>query len=425
MINYRKVKIGRNVLLGTSIANVCMFKKPYFAFQKIYSMRQFFILLLSIFTIAQVDAQGIDFFHGTWNEALDESKNTGKPIFVDAYAKWCGPCKRMARTTFMDKQAGEFFNKNFINVKMDAEEGEGVKFRRKYPVSAFPTLFFIDEKGEVLHKAVGGQNVQGLISLGNIALEKIDYSHDYQVKYEEGERDPQFIFEYVKSLNKSNKASLKVSNEYLRTQEDLTTEFNLRFILEAATEADSRIFNLLIEHQTAIGKLEGLEAVQDRILLACDNTAKKAVEFQYEELLQEAKDKMRKHLPAKADAFAAEADMKFFRSTGDAEKYGKACADFAKHVAHGNAKELDGLAKDMLSNFAEHEKCMKMAEKYAKQAASSGKEYGYYLTYASILKNNGKTKQAKGAAEKALALAKEKGGPAEMEVRRFLQRLES
>jgi len=386
-------------------------------------MKNLLILFLCIFSAFQLEAQGIDFFHGTWEEALAESKKTGKPIFADAYAKWCGPCKRMARTTFMDNTAGEFFNENFINMKIDAEEPEGRRFRKKYPVSAFPTLFFIDEKGEVLHKAVGGQNVEGLISLGKFALNKIDYSHEYQKKYDEGNREPEFLYEYVSSLNKSNKPSLSVSNEYFRTQDDLTSEFNLRFILEAAVEADSRIFDMLIENQTAIGKLEGLEAVQNRILLACQNTAKKAIEYEFEELLVEAKNKMKKHYPAKADAFSAQADLDYYRSVNNPEKYGQACADFAKYVANGNAEELNNLVKDMVKNYPEHEDCMKLAEKLAKDAASNGEKYNYHLTYAAILHKNGKTKQAKKAAKQAMEMAK--GGPGENQVKKFMEELNS
>ncbi len=388
-------------------------------------MRFLFSFFLTIFIASQINAQGIDFFHGTWEEALEESAKTGKPIFVDAYAKWCGPCKRMAKTTFMDKTAGKYFNEKFINMKIDAEESEGRQFRKKYPVSAFPTLFFIDEKGEVLHKVVGGQGVEGLIRNAELALRKIDYSREYATKYEEGERDPAFIFDYVKSLNKSNKPSLKVSNEYLRTQSDLTTEFNLRFIHEAAVEADSRIFKLMTENKVEIGKLVGLEALRSRIELACTNTLEKALEYEYEDLLNEAKDKMRKHYPEKAEAFAAKADMDFYRKTYNAEKYGKACEDFAKHVAKGDSKELDKLAADIGKNFPEHAGCMKMAEKFAKTAAGKSDEYSYHLTYANILQLNGKTKQAKKIANKALALAKQKGGNAEKQVQSFIRRLES
>lgn len=380
-----------------------------------------FLLVLSL----RAGAQGIEFFHGTFQEALEVSKKESKPIFMDAYAKWCGPCKRMAATTFKDASVGEFFNKNFINLKVDWEEKEGISLRNKYPVSAYPTLLFIGSDGEVIHKIVGGQDVNGLLRNAEMALGKVDYSRDYAAEYEKGNREPELVFNYVQSLNKSNKPSLSISNEYLRTQTDLTTEFNLRFIHEAAVEADSRIFGLLVKYQKEIGMLLGLEAVRSRIELACGNTAKKAIEFQSAELLEEAKSKMKTHYPEKSGSFAAKADLDFYKAAKDAKRFGKACEDFAKAVANGNAKDLDRLASEITSSFPQDEKCMKMAEKYAKQAAEKGNDYHFYLTYATILQLNGKKKQALEAANKSLNLAKEAGSPAEQEVQQFIKKLDS
>lgn len=387
-------------------------------------MKLFFSISLTFFAAFQVLAQGIEFFHGTWKEALEESAKLGKPIFVDAYAKWCGPCKRMAATTFKDESVGEFFNNNFINMKIDMEEGEGLTFRNKYPVGAFPTLFFIDANGEIIHKVVGGQTVEGILKVGEFALGKVDYSREYAAEYEKGKREPELIYNYVKSLNKSNKPSLSISNEYLRSQQDLTSEFNLRFIHEAAVEADSRIFGLMIKHQKEIGMLVGLEALKERIAFACENTAKKAIEFQSPELLEEAKSKMKANYPERSDAFAAKSDRAYYKAAKDAKKYGSACEDFAK-TTNGDAKELHSLADEIASNFGTDDKCMKLAEKFAKEAAERGKRYDYYLTYANILMVNGKKKQAAEAANDALQLAKEAGGTAEQEVQMFIKRLES
>ena len=57
-------------------------------------------LSISLFIVSSLTGQGIDFFHGTWEEALEKATAEEKPIFVDAYAVWCGPCKRMAREVF-------------------------------------------------------------------------------------------------------------------------------------------------------------------------------------------------------------------------------------------------------------------------------------------------------------------------------------
>ncbi|MAT54288.1 MAG: thioredoxin [Saprospirales bacterium] len=367
---------------------------------------KYFLVLLVTFLSHSLFAQGIDFFHGSWEEALELSKKEGKPIFVDAYAKWCGPCKRMAATTFKDKKVGEFFNQNFINVKMDCEEPEGISFRRKYPVSAYPTLYFIDEKGEVIHSSVGGKDVNGILKLAEFALSQVDYSREYAKEYENGNREPELIYNYVKALNRSNKSSLRVSNEYLRSQEDLTTPFNLRFILEAAVEADSRIFGLLIKYQKEIAQLEGYQKVKDRIALACSNTVKKAIEFESSDLLEEAIAKMKEHYPEKAKAFEADAKRKFYLAANDAKAYLDACDDCAKLAGDENADDLAKLAEEMMNSFSDNNKCKKLAEKYARQAAKTSSDYNHWLLYSRILLTNGKKDDAVEAAEKALELAR-------------------
>lgn len=370
-------------------------------------MKSIFSLFIALALSLQLGAQGIEFFHGSFSEALEESQKTGRPIFMDAFAKWCGPCKNMAATTFKDESVGEYFNKNFINLKVDWEESQGIALRDKYPVSAFPTLFFIGSDGKVIHKVVGGQTVDGLLRQGQVALGKVDYSLEFAALYEKGDRSPELIYDYVKALNKSNKSSLAISNEYLRTQTDLTTEFNKKFILEAAIEADSRIYDLLIQYKKEIGMQEGLQALRDRIELACSNTLDKAIEFQSPELLAEAKAKMKAGYAEKSEEFAARADYEYHKAAKDAKSFGKSCDSYAKHIAKGEPKGLAKMAADIANSFASDKDCMKLAEKYAKQAAEKGDDYHYYMTYAEVLNQNGKKKQALEAANKSLEMVKQ------------------
>jgi thioredoxin 1 len=113
---------------------------------------------------------GIEFFDGTWDEALALSEKEGKPIFLDAYASWCGPCKVLKARVFTESSVGEYYNANFINVKRDMERGEGKQLARKYRVTAYPSLFFIASDGSVVKKAVGYHDPEKLINLGKSAL---------------------------------------------------------------------------------------------------------------------------------------------------------------------------------------------------------------------------------------------------------------
>ena len=80
-------------------------------------MKYFFSILLLLVTNL-VNAEGMEFHHGTWDEALAKSKASGKLIFMDAFTTWCGPCKRMSAQTFPLKEVGEFYNTNFINYEL-------------------------------------------------------------------------------------------------------------------------------------------------------------------------------------------------------------------------------------------------------------------------------------------------------------------
>ena len=353
--------------------------------------------------------QGIEFFEGSWEEALLEAKQQEKVIFVDAYAIWCGPCKRMAANVFTHERVGEFYNQNFINVKMDMERGEGLTFRQKYPVAAFPTLFYIDYTGDVVLQVKGARNVEDFIALGRQALGKVDRSEVFAKAYDEGDRDPVLVYNYVKALNQAGKSSLKIANDYLRSQDDLSTEQNLRFILEATTAADSRIFSLLIEYRKPIEQLEGRQAVLDRIEWACENTVDRAIEFQSPELLEQAKHEMEAHYPERAEAFNLQSDMAFFLAAGEPDEYLEACKTYAKKVAKDDADELHGLARNIEKHFPKDEKCMKEAEKIAETATKKGGSYTQYYTYARILLINGKKSEALKAAEKSLEIARDIG----------------
>lgn len=116
----------------------------------------FLAALLSIFTLGAFAQDGMKFYDGDFASLLTKAKAENKMIFMDAYAVWCGPCKYMASDVFPTKEAGEYFNANFINYKVDMEKGEGPTLAKKYGVKAYPTFLILDGDGKELGKIVGG-----------------------------------------------------------------------------------------------------------------------------------------------------------------------------------------------------------------------------------------------------------------------------
>ena len=117
---------------------------------------------------------GIQFFDGTWQQAIEKAKKENKYIFLDAYASWCGPCKMMKHKTFTDKAVGEFYNKHFVCVAIDMEKsGDGPTLADKFSVEAYPTLIYFHPEGKLIGKTMGFRKPKEFLKMGEQVVAKV------------------------------------------------------------------------------------------------------------------------------------------------------------------------------------------------------------------------------------------------------------
>ena len=104
----------------------------------------------------------------TIEEAQELAKKEPRKIFIDIYAVWCGPCKKMDQVTFTDPKVVDYVAKNYYAVKLDAESDKKITYRGKkmtesqlamsvFNVQAYPTIVFVEKDFSNFVSAVGYQ----------------------------------------------------------------------------------------------------------------------------------------------------------------------------------------------------------------------------------------------------------------------------
>lgn len=202
----------------------------------------------------KIEAEGIRFSELTLDQALQEAKANNKLVFIDCYTTWCGPCKQLAKVAFKDFLLSDYFNKNFINLKMDMEKGSGIDFKKKYEVTAYPTLLFLDGDGRVVHRSVGSAPASELLKKTKIAVDGGDLA-TMQRRYEGGERDSAFIHSYIDILADANlKAELqKVAADFIKGKESqLQDKFYFMLFYRYVNDAGSDAFRYVVAHKDEI-----------------------------------------------------------------------------------------------------------------------------------------------------------------------------
>ena len=248
-------------------------------------MKQLVKLMLLLFTcplfgIAQTEGSaGIRWTEGmSWERVKEQAKRENKFIFVDAYATWCGPCKKMDNEVYTDNEVGNLINSKFISVRLQMDktdhDDEATKtwlvfadaLAKKYEIDGYPYFLFFKPDGELLYKVAGYHGTDSFIEVANDALTDPEARYKKNLGlFSSGQLKPAAMIELAKTAKdkKDRKKAIEIVKQFKETyldkasMDEVIQKDNLRILVEYPWElirVDDRYFNLFFQ-QPGTGRL--------------------------------------------------------------------------------------------------------------------------------------------------------------------------
>jgi thioredoxin-related protein len=371
----------------------------------------------------------------TWQQVKQKAKDENKYIFIDCYTTWCGPCKVMSRDIFTQSYVANFFNDNFISIALQFDrtksDGPDIQkwyddinyFKGTYAVTAYPTYLFFDAKGKLVHYVIGSSPTgEDFVNKSKYSLNHTTKIGGIKTKFKEGERTPSFLKKLIDVADHTNDPQFQyeVINAYLKTQGNLLTKENLRFISVATQKRTDPGFPVLLNYskrldiitgkgtshellktigfdEIALPELKdgGIKIIQGGGMIGYNGKLNKNVNW------LSIKSKLDSSFPQLADEILCYSKIMYFRWLNDWPTFSSLVSEYAsKYSKTENAFEINAYARDIFLADTDI-KCVKEALKWSDHilTGANKNENSFLLTKVNLLYKAGEK-------EAAIALAK-------------------
>ncbi len=200
-----------------------------------------------------ITQEGIIFYANNVDKAFEMAKAEKKPVFVEVYSESCHVCQSFI-PVFKEQQVSDFYNKNFLNYKIEINSPEFQSFilGRKLFVPSLPLLLYFDENKNLVHLGVIEPKGDKLVEQGQQALDPARRSASMKKRFEAGEQNSQFLVDYAMySRVTMDTASNRKAMELYAAQQPVgsySSETNFAAIQKLIMDVDNPMGKYFITH---------------------------------------------------------------------------------------------------------------------------------------------------------------------------------
>lgn len=350
-----------------------------------------YLALALVFSFG-LQAQKIEFRDISFKEGLQAAADEGKPVFIDCFTTWCGPCKWMSANIFTDPAVAEYYNENYICLKIDMEKGEGLDIAKNYKIRAYPTLLYLDNKGERLLVKVGAsREPQGYIDAGEQAKDPQRNLPYLVANVEDNFEDPEFMVDYFNTASMANMVGEGMVDRYFAQfeVEQWTEEMNWNIITSSVDDISTETFKKMAANMELIAaaRPDGEEYIEQTLFYGLANRLYRA---RSEEAKAEYESLKAAYL---TEEFAGAGKMNFrlglieAQKNEDYETYADLALGNVKEYFWDDANELNNVSWTIYEKV-KNKQAQRAALEWAARAVELNPEHHILDTYAHLLAMN-------------------------------------
>jgi len=350
---------------------------------------------------------GIQFRNITFEQALEAAKTEHKPIFVHGYADWCHFCEYMKDSVYPKQEVGDFFNSNFICVRIDMEK-EGKEMNKTLKAHTFPTYLFYDTNGELMHRAAGRRYRQPFMELGREALDPRRQMRTFKNKYESGTATPAETQFYFRMQEVAGMDAQLMLNDYLMkvSDADFLNANSWRIIYDILKDPTLPVMKRILGNKKAIEGTYTADSINNKLINLYNSYLTSFVQLLDSNGYEAAKKNiLRTNGLDIAEKICAYGDLNKFKMKSDWESYKTAGKLFVEKYAMDDSRRLNDVAMILYQHFSGDKELMSAVEQWVQHSISISDSYKSNHLLASVQFMLGKKDAAMKSANHAIELA--------------------
>ncbi len=221
-------------------------------------------LILSFLTLSAVVGNAQVQFEKTLENAFAKAKAENKLVFIDYYNSECTICQQV--NPLLDTSTiGDFYNEHFVSFKLntnnpDSQNDSEFLIQKGLQIEGVPKFVFFDTDKNFVHYSGVRADIAYVLQIGRDALDPNKRWSELPQKFQNGNRELLFLYEYSSYAQLFNDTELinKLADQMYEVfpKENLASLSSYRLLKNAVFTAENGFFEFWIHNQD---KLNGFE----------------------------------------------------------------------------------------------------------------------------------------------------------------------